>query len=499
MGEIRFGNWADVLEREDLSARQKASWAITIRWYLSFCKRSRVEVSVRSAREFIEWAQREKEADDWQLERWKRPIRWFFRKAKEMGMVSRRPDGGTPSLPCQGSTESRPTLRLRRIADCQSSIADGYSGDPQAHPSSPRLRRTDDCGYEGKRPAGAEVGDGGDAVPPGANQGSTESRPTKGLIGDWREAFLTVVRRRHYSYRTEQSYQVWLEKFARHCGSLPLREAGPEQAKSFLDALALRERLSASSQRQALNAVVFLLREVFGKELGDFSDYRRAKASSHVPVWLTPSEIRLLLEQLDEKWSLLARVAFGGGLRLMELLRLRVKDVDLEQEIITVRGGKGNKDRLVPLAHLVVEPLRAHLAQVRKVYDADRRDGVAAVWLPEGLERKYPKAGEEWVWYWLWPAEQLSTDPRTGMRRRHHVMDWEFQRRVKEAAMRARINKRVTPHVLRHSFASQMLDQGYDIRTVQELLGHKSVETTMIYTHVMRKKGLAAQSPLDRM
>jgi integron integrase len=290
---------------------------------------------------------------------------------------------------------------------------------------------------------------------------------------------------------------VWLERFARFCHTEDLASRGTDDLKAFLDALALDQRLSASSQRQALNAVVFLLREVFGQELGDFSDYRRARMRPHAPVWLTRSETQALLGELEESWALMTRVAFGGGLRLMELLRLRVKDVDLEQEIITVRGGKGDKDRFVPLAHVTVEPLRAHLKEVRRIFEGDRRKQLAGVWLPDGLPRKYPKAGEEWPWFWLWPDDHLSVDPRAGVERRHHVPDWAFQRAIKEAARRAGLNKRVTPHVLRHSFASQLLDRGTDIRTVQELLGHKSVETTQIYTHVMRKPGLGVRSPLD--
>jgi integron integrase len=292
---------------------------------------------------------------------------------------------------------------------------------------------------------------------------------------------------------------VWLERFARFCGSEDLARRGADDIKAFLDALALDQRLSASSQRQALNAVVFLLREVFGQELGDFSDYRRARMRPHAPTWLTRGEMDLLLQSLEANgvWALMTRVAFGGGLRLMELLRLRVKDVDLEQEIITVRGGKGDKDRFVPLAHVAVEPLRAHVACMRRVYDADRRQQVAGVWLPDGLERKYPNAGAEWPWFWLWPDDHLSLDPRGGQERRHHVSDRAFQRVIKDAATRAGLNKRVTPHVLRHSFASQLLDRGTDIRTVQELLGHQSVETTQIYTHVMRRPGLGVRSPLD--
>ena len=189
---------------------------------------------------------------------------------------------------------------------------------------------------------------------------------------------------------------MWLERFARHGKSAALEERGVEDIAAFLDELALNERLSASSQRQALNALVFLYREVFGKTLGDFSDFRRAKVRVRLPVWLTREEINQVLSRLDGSWALMARVMYGGGLRLMELLRLRVKDVDLQEEIITVRAGKGDKDRMVPLAHAVVEPMREHLARIRSLYEADRRGAVAGVWLPEALERKYPKAGEEW-------------------------------------------------------------------------------------------------------
>lgn len=313
----------------------------------------------------------------------------------------------------------------------------------------------------------------------------------------WKNSFLTVVRRRHYSYRTEQSYLVWLERFARHVKSDALEERGAEDIGAFLDALALNERLSASSQRQALNALVFLFREVFGKQLGDFSDFRKAKVRTRLPVWLTREEIDQLLSRLDGPWALMTRVMYGGGLRLMELLRLRVKDMDLQQEIITVRAGKGDKDRLVPLAHAVIEPMREHLARIRRLYDADRRANLAGVWLPEGLSRKYPKAGEEWPWFWVWPEDHLSTDPRGGVQRRHHLSDRMFQLKLKKAATTAGLNKRVTPHVMRHSFATHLLDANYDIRTVQELLGHEHVETTQIYTHVMKKPGLGVRSPLD--
>jgi integron integrase len=246
--------------------------------------------------------------------------------------------------------------------------------------------------------------------------------------------------------------------------------------------MALNERLSASSQRQALNALVFLYREVFGRTLGDFSDYRRAKVRPHLPVWLTRGEVERLLGCMEDPSRLMAQTMYGGGLRLMELLRLRVKDVDLEQEIVTIRGGKGDRDRFAPLAHCLVNPLRTHLA---------------SIWLPDGLDRKYPNAGKEWPWFWVWPDRQPSRDPRGGVMRRHHVSDRTFQVAIKTAARAADLSKRVTPHVLRHTFATHCLEKGYDIRTVQELLGHQNVETTQIYTHVLNRPGLGVKSPLD--
>jgi len=310
-------------------------------------------------------------------------------------------------------------------------------------------------------------------------------------------AFLTTLRRRKYSYRTEESYLVWIEQFGRFLGTEDLRAQSEQQIASFLDSLALNERLSASSQRQALNALVFLYREVFQQPLGDFSEYRRAKARTHLPVWLTKEELQRLFACLDGEERLMARVMYGAGLRLMELLRLRVKDLDLQQEVITVRGGKGDRDRFAPLAHCLVEVLQQHLQGVRQLYELDRKDGVAAVWLPDGLERKYPHAGLEWPWFWVWPERTLSVDPRQGLVRRHHVLDRTFQVAIKSAASKAGLNKRVTPHVLRHTFATHCLEKGYDIRTVQELLGHHNVETTQIYTHVLQRPGLGVRSPLE--
>ncbi len=269
MNEIRFEGWAEVLARMELPQRQKQSWGITLRWYLSFCRRSRAGVTVASAREFIAWAQGEKQAQAWQVAGWKEALNWFFREAKKQGSPIRETSKDERRAP--GSNDSK-----------------------APHP--------------GPLPIAAQRGEG-------------EGNPA------WKSAFLTVVRRRHYSYRTEQSYLVWVQRFARFCRSEDLAARGAEDVKAFLDELALQERLSTSSQRQALNAVVFLLREVYGKELADFSEYQRARARTHAPSWLTAGEVKRLLAQLEGCWAMMTCVAFGSGLRLMELLRLRVHPV----------------------------------------------------------------------------------------------------------------------------------------------------------------------------
>ncbi len=457
MKEIRFTNWTAVLAHSSLPDKTKASWHITLNWYLSFCRRGRAGVNVRSARDFVAWAERDKQAQPWQVEAWKNALRWFFKSAARPAGDSKTGTLANSSSPAKEAIED-----LKPV-------------------------ETDHARWR------TESGDTGLETPAPRLAGKPDATPAQ-----WKEKFLTVVRRRHYSYRTEQSYLVWIERFARHVNSPALEGLGGSEIESFLNAMALNERLSSSSQRQALNALVFLFREVFEKDPGDFSDFRRAKVRPHAPVWLTRPEIEHLFDSLDANWRLMAKVMYGGGLRLMELLRLRVKDVDLNQEIITIRGGKGDKDRFAPLAHVVVDQLRLHLEQLRSMYQKDRAAGVAGVWLPDGLERKYPKAGEEWPWFWMWPDDHFSMDPRSGRQRRHHISDRSFQAAIKTAAGKATLNKRVTPHVLRHSFATHMLEKNCDIRTVQELLGHKDVSTTQIYTHVMNRPGLGVRSPLDQ-
>ena len=316
---------------------------------------------------------------------------------------------------------------------------------------------------------------------------------------EWEQRLVARLRLKGVSWRTEQTYRGWAWRLARFMDPKPMASATGAEAREFLTKLAVEERVSPSTQKQALNALVFFLREVMDKEPGDFSDFARARRRVRVPVVLNRAECQRLFEAMDGTPLLMAELMFGSGVRLMELLRLRVKDVDLERGQLIVRAGKGDQDRVTVLPVVLQEKLRAHRERLRRLHVEDRAKGLAGVWLPEGLERKWPKAGEQWEWQWFWPSREASVDPRTGLRRRHHVLDATFQQYVRQAARKARLDKKVTPHVLRHSFATQSLESGADIRTIQDLLGHKDVATTQIYTHVMQKPGLGVRSPLDRI
>lgn len=276
-----------------------------------------------------------------------------------------------------------------------------------------------------------------------------------------------------------------------------LEAATEEDIKGFLSDLAVRGRVLVATQKQALNALVFLFRESLGREPGDLTGYELSRRGRRLPTVLTRQECGKLFEALPCTARLMAELMYGSGLRLTELLRLRVKDVDPDRLRVTVRAGKGDKDRMTVLPEKLVEPLRAHRDRVRGLYETDRAAGLAGVWLPEALERKYPGAGTAWEWQWLFPSRQVMRDPHSGLRRRHHVLDATFQHAIRGGARAARLNKRVTPHVLRHSFATHLLESGVDIRTLQDLLGHVDVSTTQLYTHVMARPGLGVRSPLD--
>jgi len=321
------------------------------------------------------------------------------------------------------------------------------------------------------------------------------------LCGSWEEAVTATrlaLRQRDYAYRTEQTYVDWIGRFQRFASPTTPAEISTGDVRRYLNDLALGQRVAASTQNQAFHALRFLFSEVLGKDFTGFEGTIRAEARQKVPVVLTREEIGQLIEGVHPAYRPIVELLYGTGMRVTECMRLRVKDVDFANGYIVVHEGKGAKDRRVPLPRKLEPMLRERMDRLRELFEADRQADLPGVALPgEALERKYPNAGKEFPWQWLWPMKKLSTDPRSGTVRRHHVHVKLVQRAIREAVLAARFHKRVTPHVLRHSFATHLLESGADIRTVQELLGHNSVETTMIYTHVMNRAGVGVRSPLD--
>lgn len=305
------------------------------------------------------------------------------------------------------------------------------------------------------------------------------------------------IRYKHYSIRTEQAYTDWIRRFILHFGKRHPREMGAAEIRQFLTHLAVEGRVSASTQNQARCALLFLYKEVLETELPWLDDVEQAKAPKRLPVVLNRDEVQAILSRLQGTHWLIASLLYGTGMRILECLRLRVLDVDFKRREILIRDGKGNKDRVTMLPVTLVVTLQAHLQKVKALHDSDLAQGFGEVYLPFALDRKYPNAAREWSWQYVFPSAKLSVDPRSGKTRRHHIQEQAIQRAVKQVVRDAGLTKVATPHTLRHSFATHLLESGYDIRTVQELLGHSDVSTTMIYTHVLNKGGKGVNSPLD--
>lgn len=304
---------------------------------------------------------------------------------------------------------------------------------------------------------------------------------------------------KHYSIRTEDQYVYWMKRFILFHGKRHPRELGAAEVEAFLSDLAVNGHVAAATQNQALSALLFLYREALEVELPWLDNITRAKPSRRLPVVLTPAEVRAVFDRMGGVYSLMARLLYGTGMRLMECVRLRVKDVDFGRNEILIRDGKGAKDRVTMLPVALVGPLQEHLGRRRLIYEDDLRDGNAEVWLPDALSKKYPNAATAWGWQYVFCSGSMSTDPRSGRVRRHHIDEKLLQRAMKKAVTAARLSKPATPHTLRHSFATHLLEGGQDIRTVQELLGHADVSTTMIYTHVLNRGGRGVRSPLDQL
>lgn len=311
------------------------------------------------------------------------------------------------------------------------------------------------------------------------------------------EVIRSKIRVKHYSIRTEKSYIQWIKSYLNFYSLQHPRELDAEQIETYLTHLAVKRKVSASTQNQALSALLFLYKQVLEIELPYLDGVTRAKRSTRVPVVFTPEEAASVIQNLQPPYSLMARLLYGSGLRLMECVRLRVKDVDYHYKTITVRSGKGGKDRVTLLPDLVVDDLKFQMAKVKEIHSIDQQAGQGFVYLPFALERKYPYANRDWGWQYVFPAQNRSIDPRSGVERRHHIGEQSLQRAIKRSIIKAGISKQASTHTFRHSFATHLLQAGYDIRTVQDLMGHKDIRTTQIYTHVLERGGNAVKSPLD--
>ncbi len=305
------------------------------------------------------------------------------------------------------------------------------------------------------------------------------------------------IRARHLSLRTEQAYLNWIKRFIlfhnkRHPVTMNAREIN-----QYLTYLAVKSNVAASTQNQALNAIMFMYREFLERDIGDIGNYIRAKRSQKMPVVLSRQEVDQVLSNLNGVYKLMAGLMYGSGLRLIECVRLRIKDADFRYKAINVREGKGSKDRMTVLPDKIATPLKLQINKVKIIHKQDLQDGYGSVFLPYALDKKYKNAEKSWQWQYVFPASQLSVDPRSGKTRRHHVSENMVQKEVRKAVRKSEIAKPASCHTLRHSFATHLLENGSDIRTVQELLGHKDLRTTMIYTHVLNRGPLAVHSPLD--
>ncbi len=450
-GAVSFPGWSAALAADPLlSVSDKGAFRTAIIAYLGYLKSRHERATFATAKAYLEAVGAAQSAGG--LERV--ALRWFFSHG---------------------------------LAHCRETARDAPPGG--VGPGLGAVRRD---ATAGPRPAPWPKAPGGVEAPAGAIM--AEKADHGGTA--WERRLVERLRVGQYQWRTEQTYRDWAWRFADWLGRDP-ESATDADLRGFLSWLATERGVAASTQRQALNALVFFFREVLGVEPGRLEGYRPARPGTRFPTVLTRSECQRLFGAMDGTAGLMARLMYGAGLRLMELLRLRVQDLDFARGIVIVRSGKGGKDRPTVLPEGLRRPLADHLDRVRALYERDRAGGVAGVWLPPPLEHKLPHAGLEWGWQWAFPSRQLSMDPRAGAMRRHHVLEGAFQASVRDAARRAGIAKRVTPHVLRHSFATHLLESGSDIRTVQELLGHEDVATTMIYTHVLNRPGVSVHSPLD--
>ena len=460
--------WA--YQRVPLSHDKLHWWSVHVQRFLSFIRANQLEgpIGVLAEQFLADLAVRQPPVAEWQRDQVRQALDVFGRGVTNWHF-ERDPQGRV-----------RAAFRLKPPAGVASAPDDDV-GLPAG---------TDSVGETAEANAvqGTEEGGDGRALVKGTDHGASDS---------WQTRFVASMRLRHYSIRTEQTYREWIERFIRYHGDANPGSLAEPEVREFLEYLVVARNVSASTQNQALSALLFLYGRVLEQPQGDLQDVVRARRPARLPVVLSRDEVQRLLSGMEGTLGLIARLLYGTGMRLMEGLRLRVKDVDFDRGLITIREGEGDKNRTVMLPGVLRPFLITHLDRVRILWESDRATALPGVWMPDALDRKYPAAGKEWAWMWVFPGKRLSRDPRAGMERRHHAHETAVQRAVKLAGQMAQIHKPIGCHTLRHSFATHLLERGTDLRTLQELLGHSSVETTQIYTHVMTRPGIGVLSPLD--
>jgi integron integrase len=466
---ITFDDWEQVL-RAGVSPNRYRAYREAIVKFRYWLRETNNVPTVESFKRHLEWKQSYLDPDRFTIRQ--DALRWYYQEGrKRMVEVetksAEKPESGDA---VRGSGSNQPPMHEK------SSALPPSSGNPSLQ----TVRKIGDYRVYSMKDAPAD----------GARD----------LGGpEWERVLVRRIREKNLAWNSEKTYRSWCRRFMLSAKDKQLSELDHRDVRDWLSDLAVKERVAVATQAQALNAVVFFFREVLERDPGDFSDFSRARRGRKVPVVLSPMECMRLFDAMGGTNRLMAELMYAAGLRLTELLRLRVKDVDLERLQLAVQFGKGNKSRLTMIPPQLVEPLRVHRERLRVLHEKDREAGLPGVELPGALERKWPKSGEKFSWFWFWPSRNLMRDHRNGIIRRHHVLDATFQKAIRQAAEKARIDKRVTPHTLRHSFATHLLAGGTGIRDLQDLLGHADISTTQIYLHTAQYTGIGIKSPFERV
>lgn len=523
---VVFDDWEQILQTE-APPECRRPWREAIVKFRYWLRQTGKKAVVEAFKAHLEWKKSYLSPERFQVRH--DALRWYYREG-----LKRMPSQEPIRKPCPpGTADSKPgeppagVAGLPRHSGALRATAAGsppipgratrvpdrpqgkpptssMAASPPSHPPGPQARTSPPSPPPAHSPASPPVVQSTDAAAaPGEAFGPLEMNdiPTAGKADlggpEWEKALVCRIRENNLAWTSEKTYRGWCRRFVAACGSKPVEQLDRHDVRKWLSDLAVRERVSASTQSQALNAVVFLFREVLRRDPGDFGDFARARRGRKVPTVLSPAECKRLFDAMSGTSKLMAELMYAAGLRLSELLRLRVKDVDLERLQLSVQFGKGGKSRVTMIPPKLEPVLRAHRERLRELHGRDRAANLPGVALPEALERKWPKAGEKFIWYWFWPSRNLMRDHRSGVIRRHHVLDVTFQKAIREAVERAQFDKRVSPHTLRHSFATHLLASGVGIRDVQDLLGHADVSTTQIYLHTAKQTGVGIRSPYE--